>query len=195
VNPSIGHLATTVGRATIDGSGGPACRRSRGEVREVGRLDTAGDLLAFVAENDDAAELLWRAAMVTLERAAREAQDVSFPSRWQTYPSWDLRRVRRQVASALALARAAVALQDSQNARNDELYADLRAQAAASGAAQRGEQTLAAEYGRVARARARAASVELGLYEPDEVLERWAGPREAYYEQARARRAGRKHRW
>src|SRR5438046_196632 len=86
------------------------------------REDLASVLQSFVDDNSDAAELLWRAAMVTLERAAREAQDVAFPSRWQTYPDWGLRHLRRQAASALQLARVAVELQERQNARSDDLY-------------------------------------------------------------------------
>jgi hypothetical protein len=183
----------TVGSARVRLGGGTSGGRlaNGNEESAKGLLDLASGLQAFVDGNDDAAELLWRAAMVTLERAAREAQEVSFPSRWQTYPSWGLRRVRRQIASALQLARAAVETQERFNELQDELYRDLRAEAQRTAARQRGEGTLSAEYGRVARARARAAGVTLGSFEPDEVLERWAGPREEYYRDARARRASR----
>jgi hypothetical protein len=107
------------------------------------------------ALGDDAAEAAWTSALALVEQAAQRAREGRF-GRWRNYPDADLRRLRRDVAQALWLARTACAMQHAGN----DLVADLTAGAREAGhreaAARRRAGTVEAERVRLVRRRARA---------------------------------------
>lgn len=134
---------------------------------------------------DEVAEIVWAASLTMLEQAAKRAGEGTW-GRWRNFPRGELRRLRSDVARALALAHLAVALEAESNAAGADLSEELR-RAAAKAAARAGrERTLDAEYVRLARGAARRAGVELTSRDVAE-LERWAGPRATFYREALAR--------
>jgi hypothetical protein len=123
--------------------------------RKDGATDGVDGLAAFVERHGDhAAEVLWWGALSLLERAAHEAREGNW-GRWRHYPRGELRRLRRDLAEALELARLAVAFQDEENARMRDLGVDLRREAAEVAAAHRRDGTREAERVRLLRARCR----------------------------------------
>lgn len=134
---------------------------------------------------DEVASVVWTAALGMLEQAAKAAREGNW-GRWRNYPRGELRRLRRDVARALELARLAVALQAEADDAGADLAEDLR-RAASHAAARAGrERTLDAEYVRCAKAAARRAGVELGSFDVAG-LERWGGSRSDFYAAALAR--------
>jgi hypothetical protein len=117
--------------------------------------------LAFFLERygDAAAEAVWLASLAMLERAIRDAREG--PGRWRLNPSGELRRLRRDVAGALLMARVAVELQDATQVRFDELDRDLRDAARDIAHARRREQTAEATRTRLLNAAARREGREL----------------------------------
>lgn len=110
---------------------------------------------AFLARHgDDAAEVTWWAALSLLERAAINAREGRWGP-WRFYPAGQLRRLRRDIAQALELARLAVALQEEENNAERQLDVELREHAAEAGRQRRRAGTLAAEEARLAKARQR----------------------------------------
>lgn len=149
-------------------------------------MTAQSDLERFGARyGDETAEIIWAAALSMLEQAARRAGEGTW-GRWRNFPSGELRRLRRDVARALALARLAVALEAEEVAAGADLAEDLRRAASRAAARAGREQTLDAEYVRLAKAAARRAGVEVGSYDLAE-LERWGGPRSEFYVDALAR--------
>lgn len=149
-------------------------------------MTTHRELERFGARyGDEAAEIIWAASLSMLEQAAKRAGEGTW-GRWRNFPRGELRRLRSDVARALALARLAVALEAESNAAGadlaDELHRAARSAAAWSGR----ERTLDAEYVRLAKAAARRAGVDLKSRDVVE-LERWAGPRAEFYRDALAR--------
>lgn len=128
---------------------------------------------------DEVANVVWTAALGMLEQAAAAAREGIW-GRWRTYPRGELKRLRRDVARGLALARLAVALQDEADASDRDLAEDLRRAAALTASRSGRERTLDAEYVRIAKAAARRAGAEFGRLTEAE-LEHWAGPRSEYY--------------
>lgn len=116
--------------------------------------DAAAALVRYLENVDDAPEVVYLAAVAMLERAVTEAREFR-PSQWRYYPRGQLRRLRRNVAQGLALARVAVNLQEAQNDAGRELDRELREQAAEAGRRRRREQTLPAEEARRENARRR----------------------------------------
>ena len=108
----------------------------------------------FEQEGDRAAETVYMAAVAMLERAAVEARE-SHGRRWRVYPKAELRQLRRDVALAMRLARTACAIHEVELARDEAMYAELRAAAEEAGRARRRAQTLPAELARLAKAKAR----------------------------------------
>jgi hypothetical protein len=120
-----------------------------------GAMSARRGLAAFVERRGDrSAEVVWSAALAMLERACADARECS-SSRWRWYPAGELRRLRRDVAEGLELARLAVALQEEDAEQRRELDRDLAAAAAEAGRARRRAQTLPAERARLANAEAR----------------------------------------
>lgn len=79
------------------------------------RNPPAGGLEGFFERvGDEAAEVAWEAALAWAERSVRDARAGNF-GRFRWYPSGELRRLRRDLAHALELARFAVALQEEEN--------------------------------------------------------------------------------
>lgn len=108
-------------------------------------------LAAFVERRGDrAAEVVWDAALVMLERACADAREAQ-SARWRSWPRGELRRLRRDLAEGLELARLAVALQEEDHEQGREMDRDLVELAAAAGKAQRRAQTLPAERARLAK--------------------------------------------
>jgi len=70
--------------------------------------------------DEDASEVVWLAALALLERTLSEARRTS-PSRWRHYPAGELRRLRDEIASALSMARFAVALAEESSELDQEL--------------------------------------------------------------------------
>lgn len=138
------------------------------------------ELARFSARyGDETAEIVWASALSMLEQAAKRAGEGTW-GRWRFFPQGELRRLRRDVARALALARLAVALEVEENAAGADLAEELRREAAKAAARAGRERTLDAEYVRTAKAAARRAGVEVGSYDRAE-LERWGGPRSDFY--------------
>jgi hypothetical protein len=109
--------------------------------------DNGTGLERFLSRHgDDAAELLWTAALSWLEAAARDAGEAHY-GRWRYYPAGELRRLRTGIARALELARLAVAMQEQANEEARSLAAALRDEAA--NAAARGRRRPTAEATRV----------------------------------------------
>lgn len=109
-------------------------------------------IVGFVERRGDrAAEVVWDAALVMVERAAVEARQGRH-GRWRSHPKGELRRLRNDLAEALELARLAVHLQEEDELQTRELDLDLAAAAAAVGAARRRAQTLPAERARLSKA-------------------------------------------
>lgn len=105
------------------------------------------DLEAWIERDAGAAsEGLWLAALALIERAA--ADERARLGQWRHWPRGRVRRLRRDLAHALELARIALALEEAEQARADELAAELRAAAAEAGKRRRREQTLPAEDAR-----------------------------------------------
>jgi hypothetical protein len=114
-------------------------------------------LAAFLDRRGDrAAEVLWDAALTMVVRAAADARE-AHPQRWRGYPRGELRRLRRDMAEALELARLAVALREEEQDQHGDLEDELHRAAAEAGARARRAQTLPAEKARLANAAARAA--------------------------------------
>jgi hypothetical protein len=134
---------------------------------------------------DETAEIVWAASLTMLEQAAKRAGEGTW-GRWRNFPRGELRRLRRDVARALELARLAVALEAEADAAGADLAEELHRAARAAAARAGRERTLDAEYVRVAKAAARRAGVELNRYDSAE-LERWGGPRSDFYTAALAR--------
>lgn len=103
---------------------------------------------------EDSAEVAWTAATALLERAATCAREGNF-GRFRYYPAGELRRLRRDVAVALALARFAVAMQEEENEAKRDLTRELYEAAEDAGRRRRRQGTLAAEQARLANAKAR----------------------------------------
>lgn len=104
--------------------------------------------------SEDVSEASWLAALGQLERAVRLAREGA-DGRFRSHPTGELRRLRREVATGLGLARLAVAVQADENARWHELERAAREQAEANGRARRRAQTMPAELQRLANAAAR----------------------------------------
>lgn len=127
--------------------------------RKGSALSAVEGIAGFVSRRGDrAAEVVWDAALAMLERAFRDARESS-ESRWRWYPRGELRRLRRDVAEALELARLAVALREEEQEQSRELDEELTRTAAEAGKARRRAQTLPAERARLAKAAVRAAEV------------------------------------
>lgn len=103
---------------------------------------------------DQAAEITWEASLAMIERAARDAREAKW-ARFRWFPSGELRRLRRDLAHALELARFAVAMQEDETELVRELMADARAQAEEAGRRRRREQTMEAERVRLEKGRRR----------------------------------------
>lgn len=113
-------------------------------------MSAVDGLAGFLERRGDrAAEVVWEAALVMVARAAEEAREGHW-GRWRHYPSGELRRLRRDLAEALELARLAVALREEEHNRSAELDAELATQAAEAARRRRREQTLPAERARLA---------------------------------------------
>jgi hypothetical protein len=100
---------------------------------------------------EDAAEAAWLSALALVDRATGRAREGQY-GRWSSYPGGELRRLRRELAAALRLARFAVLLQETENERLRDLTADLRRSAAEAGARARREGTREAERVRLENA-------------------------------------------
>jgi len=112
-------------------------------------------LEAFLERHGDrAAETLWWSALAILDRAVEDAAEGKW-GRWRFYPAGELRRLRRDLAEGLELARLAVALQEEENESRAELDAELREAAAEAGRKRRRQGTLEAERVRLDNARRR----------------------------------------
>jgi hypothetical protein len=110
------------------------------------------ELASFLQEHgDDAAEAAWLAAIALIENACGRGREGQF-GRWRAFPRGELRRLRRDIAAGLRLARFAVVLQDAENARYDELEVELREAAAEAGRKRRRAGTLEAERVRLENA-------------------------------------------
>lgn len=96
-----------------------------------------------------AAEALWLAALALIEQTA--AAERGHLAQWRHWPRGRARRVRRDLAHALALARIALALAEGEQQRADKLVAELRAAAETEAAERRREQTRPAEHARRSR--------------------------------------------
>jgi hypothetical protein len=129
------------------------------EVREVGTMideEAARSLVAFLADVGDAPEVIWIAALAMMERALEEGREARH-GRFRVYARGQLRRLRRDVAQAMLLARLAVEMQEASEQQDREVMEDLRAAREEEGRARRRAQTLPAELARLARQRARKA--------------------------------------
>ncbi len=83
-------------------------------------------LQAFVDRyGTEAPEAIWTAALALLEKAATDARAVS-GNRWRHYPQGEIRRLRRELAGAMMLARLAAALQEEENLAESELVRAAR---------------------------------------------------------------------
>lgn len=110
-----------------------------------------GGLQAYVERRGDrAAEVAWDAALALIRRAADDAGEGRW-GRWRFYPKGELRRLRRDLAEGLELARLAVALCEEDKLQTAELDAELAEVAAEAGRARRRAQTLPAERARLAK--------------------------------------------
>lgn len=137
-----------------------ASRTKRGMPAAPARADTpeigaVGLFQAFIDQyGEDAAEATWLAALAMIERAVTLAREGQF-GRWRHHPRGELRRLRRDIARGLLLARCAVELQDESNAIYRALTDDLAAVAADAAKARRRAQTLPAQQARLDNARRR----------------------------------------
>lgn len=114
-------------------------------------------LAAYVERRGDrAAEVAWEASLALIVKAVDDAREGRF-GRWRAYPRGELRRLRRDLAEGLELARLAVALQEEDREQTRELDGELRGLAGDAGRARRRAQTLPAERARLAKAAARSA--------------------------------------
>lgn len=96
-----------------------------------------------------AAEGLWLAALAMIGRVADEER--TRVGQWHHWPRGRVRRLRRDLAHAIALARIALELEEAEQTRADELAAEIRAAAAEAGKRRRREQTIPAERARLRR--------------------------------------------
>lgn len=104
---------------------------------------------AFLARyGSEAPEVIWTAALAWIERVVGEAR-AQAGHRWHHYPDGEIRRLRRELAGALMLARLAAALQEEDNSLERELL--LQAHAAAD--EERGQEKRAALEAERARLR------------------------------------------
>jgi hypothetical protein len=103
---------------------------------------------------EDAADAAWTSALALLERAAQRAREGRH-GRWAHYPDGDLRRLRRDVAQALWMARTAAVLQSESNDLVSELNKPVRAMVERDRQAQRRAGTVEAERVRLLRAQCR----------------------------------------
>lgn len=86
---------------------------------------------AFVARyGSEAPEVIWTAALAWIERVAVDARHQS-GQRWQHHPDGELRRLRRELAGGLMLARLAAALQEEDNSLERDLLLEAHAAAEA----------------------------------------------------------------
>lgn len=124
------------------------------------------ELERFLARNaEDVAEAAWMAALGQLERAVRLARE-GVDGRFRSHPPGELRRLRREVAVAMGLARLAAAVQKAENDRWRELEREARELAAARARAARRARTLPAELQRLANAASRKAETEVVAPDP-----------------------------
>lgn len=104
-------------------------------------------LQAFLERYSEAPEVMWTAAVAWIERAAADARAAS-GRRWRHYPQGEIRRLRRELAGALMLARLAAAMQEEENSLERELLAGARAAGEEQRRRSKREQTRAAEKAR-----------------------------------------------
>src|SRR3972149_8707621 len=100
---------------------------------------------------DRAASTAWVAALAMIEAACQEARERSH-SRWRYYPAGELRRLRRDLAAALELARFAVALAEEERSLTQSHERDARAERDHAGRPARRAQPLPAGLARPAPA-------------------------------------------
>jgi hypothetical protein len=116
------------------------------------RVDELSGFLELAG--DRAAETLWLAALSMIERAVAEAREGKW-SRFRAFPRGELRRLRRDLAEALLMARLAAAVQIDDNELTRELMRPLREAAEREGAERRRAGTREAERVRLENARKR----------------------------------------
>jgi len=124
-------------------------RRPAGPILHT--MDTIGIHGFLERHADRAASTAWVAALAMIEAACQEARERSH-SRWRYYPAGELRRLRRDLAAALELARFAVALAEEERTLTETLERDARAERDQAGRQARRAQTLPAELARLANA-------------------------------------------
>lgn len=108
-------------------------------------------LIAYLDRRGDrAAEVAWTAALALVVQAADDAREARW-GRWRHHPRGELRRLRRDLAEALELARLAVALQEQEHEQRAALELELAEAAAEAGRRRRRAQTLPAERARLAK--------------------------------------------
>lgn len=123
------------------------------QVPEFRELVTA-EVVALLGDytDDELPQVMWYAALGSIEKAIERTRGWAW---WRARPDAELRRLRREVDSALRLAAIAVDFQEVRNkavGEENRLVRDLQRQA---GEARRRAQTLPAERARLAKARAR----------------------------------------